>query len=207
MPLVWAGDDAMVEVDEVEEMEDEEFDRWALLRWGINILETSSALMEFRPALAALGALHPVLAFGWKFKGGATAVMGPTSREDMERAQRGSPSSACLSLRGAQAIDGRARPGLWARASGQLGQACDGSSDGRSHEPAGLGEAGRRRLGSSRKVRSVVCWPVCRQRATPGGFRAASLSRASRCLRLYNIRVDVYVQRGTGSRFDASRPG
>lgn len=32
IPLVWADDDAMVEVDEVEEMEDEEFDCWALLR-------------------------------------------------------------------------------------------------------------------------------------------------------------------------------
>lgn len=145
MPLVWAGEEAMVEVDEVEEMEDEELDRWALLRWGMNILETSSALM----AGAALGALHPVLVFGWKFKGGATAVMGSACREDMERAQRGSPSSACRRRGG--------RAGNW-REGASFGGGLDpqGSVGGQGCGAARQALMNRTFwLGSSREVRSV----------------------------------------------------
>lgn len=63
MPFVWTEDEEIVEdEDAVEAIDEDEFERWTLLREGINILETSSA--EEMP-FCGLGALHPpVLAVG-----------------------------------------------------------------------------------------------------------------------------------------------
>lgn len=74
VPLVWAEEADMVDVDEfVEASDDDEFCRWAVFRGPeANILEPSSLFMAARPLSSA--ALHVV--FGWKDKGGATAVMG-----------------------------------------------------------------------------------------------------------------------------------
>jgi hypothetical protein len=79
-PLLWPDAADMVEfeeaVEESELNEDEEFDRWACLR-GRSIRDTSSAdiVLMLKPLLP-LGPLHPVrLLSGWKFGGGATAVI------------------------------------------------------------------------------------------------------------------------------------
>lgn len=132
--------------------------------------------MEFRPAGAALGALHPVLAFGWKFKGGATAVI--PSREGMERAQRGSPSSACLSLRGARAIGFRARPGRWAGPSRQRERAWGEAGERRGHEQDVRARGGSLRVGV--ESRGEVCRVLARVpdgRATPGRFQGCTAPR------------------------------
>jgi hypothetical protein len=74
-PLGCADEVDMVEVEEAwEDREVEELERCALLR-GISILETSSALMVVRVLEAPLVAFQPLRRFGWKFGGGATAVM------------------------------------------------------------------------------------------------------------------------------------
>jgi hypothetical protein len=54
--------------------DEDELDRWAVLR-GMSILETSSALMVFRPLAAPLGPRHPDPLICWKLGGGATAVI------------------------------------------------------------------------------------------------------------------------------------
>ena len=63
----------MVEVDEfAEAMDDEEFCRWTVLRGPeANILVPSSLFMAARPFSSAA----PHVVFGWKDKGGATAVI------------------------------------------------------------------------------------------------------------------------------------
>lgn len=75
VPLGCVDDADTVEVAEAwEDRELEELERCALLR-GISILDTSSALMVVRVLEAPLVALQPLRRFGWKFGGGATAVM------------------------------------------------------------------------------------------------------------------------------------
>ena len=74
-PLACADDADPVEVEEAwDDREVDELDRCALLR-GISILDTSSALMVVRVLEAPLVAFQPLRRFGWKFGGGATAVM------------------------------------------------------------------------------------------------------------------------------------
>ncbi len=67
---------AMVEVDEFEEdIEDDEFVLCTLFRCGMNIRETSSALIESRPPVPPLLLFQPSLDNGWKLGGEATAVV------------------------------------------------------------------------------------------------------------------------------------
>ncbi len=74
-PFVWPELAAIVVVLEDEDArEEEELVRWTLLR-GMKILDTSSPLIEFRPACAPLPPVHPTLEIGWKFGGVATAVI------------------------------------------------------------------------------------------------------------------------------------
>lgn len=72
-----------VEVDElVDAMEDAEFCLCKAFRDPFaNILPTSSEFMV-NPFCPALAELHPILGFGWKDKGGATAVIGSSQNED-----------------------------------------------------------------------------------------------------------------------------
>ena len=61
----------IVDVDEFEEdVEDEELVLCTVFRCGINIRDTSSALIEFMPPVPPLLLFHPYLD---KFGGGATA--------------------------------------------------------------------------------------------------------------------------------------
>lgn len=89
-PFVCTDDAEMVEFEDADEaIEEDEVVRCAAFR-GMNIRETSSALMEFMPFGAPLGALHPAREMGWKFGGGATAVICHDSKEQLPR--RGSCS-------------------------------------------------------------------------------------------------------------------
>jgi len=86
-PLVLApafdGDVIVVEVEDeelVDEIDDEEFVRCTVFLCGINIRETSSELIEFKPPDGALE-FHPSRGIAWKLGGDATAVvMGEGSR-------------------------------------------------------------------------------------------------------------------------------
>jgi hypothetical protein len=65
-------------VDELEandETDEDEFDRFAVFRGGISILDTSSALIEWKPLEAPLPDPHADLEMFCRFGGGATAVM------------------------------------------------------------------------------------------------------------------------------------
>lgn len=68
----------MVEVD-VEELEDdieeEELVLWGPFLCGINMRDTSSALIELNPPLAPLPPFQPSLGSDWKLGGDATAVV------------------------------------------------------------------------------------------------------------------------------------
>lgn len=66
----------MVDVDEFDEdMEEEELVLWTVFRCGMNIRDTSSALIELIPPLPPLLLFHPSLDKGWKLGGEATAVV------------------------------------------------------------------------------------------------------------------------------------
>lgn len=70
----------MVEVEEFDEdMEHDEFVLCTVFRCGVNIRDTSSALMELKPPppplLPPLLLFHPSLDNGWKLGGDATAVV------------------------------------------------------------------------------------------------------------------------------------
>lgn len=63
-------------MDEFEEdIEDDEFVLCTLFRCGMNIRETSSALIELRPPVPPLLLFQPSLDNGWKLGGEATAVV------------------------------------------------------------------------------------------------------------------------------------
>jgi len=66
----------MVELDEFEEdIEDDEFVLCTVFRCGMNIRETSSALIEFRPLCPPPLLFQPSLDNGWRLGGEATAVV------------------------------------------------------------------------------------------------------------------------------------
>jgi hypothetical protein len=65
----------MVEaVEACEESDDDELERCALFR-GMNMWPTSSEPIELNPFGVPLPVFHPVRDMGWRFGGGATAVM------------------------------------------------------------------------------------------------------------------------------------
>jgi hypothetical protein len=80
-PFVTVLDDGcceadIVEVDEFDDdSEEEEFVLCTLFRCGMNILDTSSVLIEFMPPVPPLLLFHPSLDKGWKLGGEATAVV------------------------------------------------------------------------------------------------------------------------------------
>jgi hypothetical protein len=62
------------DVELVDEIDEEEFWRWTLLRGpGVNILETSSEFIAPKPLPLEV---HPIRVLGWNVRGGATAVIG-----------------------------------------------------------------------------------------------------------------------------------
>lgn len=65
-----------MELDEFEEdIEDDEFVLCTVFRCGMNIRETSSALIEFRPLCPPPLLFQPSLDNGWRLGGEATAVV------------------------------------------------------------------------------------------------------------------------------------
>lgn len=73
-PLFSVPVDDVLEVEDCDEREEEELDRWALLR-GTNILETSSALMPLTSGCPLPAPAHPPRARGGKLCADATAVI------------------------------------------------------------------------------------------------------------------------------------
>lgn len=74
-PLLCTEEAEAVELDDEDEaMDDDELERCTLFL-GMNILETSSALIEFKLFGAPLPVLHPDREIAWKLGGAATAVI------------------------------------------------------------------------------------------------------------------------------------